>query len=271
MTAAVIAYLTEQNLGCFRSFAAADCSPTMSLRVLRISSIVLRRSRFVFASNNLVRPTAQSTRFFSSETTPAVSGESAASAAKIESIVRHGSGDGVICLDVGGKRFHTLRSTIAANPVLKDIVARAEANGELTSAGNAVFVDRDPEHFHTILTYLRNKSENLSYNKKASLSMAKHYVQLPSDRSKLADLYVEATYFGIEPLQDALCNQSIFTWLASAFKGSDNPFHVVSDMLKNLRRGAIAAAGLGSVSIGILTDIKLPWSKTGDEAQKEQS
>jgi len=196
----------------------------------------------------------------------------ATTTASLDSVVRHGPGDKVVCLDVGGKHFYTLRSTVAANPVLTEIVTRAEANGELTSNGHAVFVDRDPKHFQTILTYLRNKSEDLSYNQKTALKKAAQHVQLPNDKSHLADLYVEATYFQIEPLQDALCHHSIFTWAASAVSGKQNPFHIVSDILKNLRRVALGlTAGLGGTfSIGTLTNVKMPWTKSDDDDKDER-
>ena len=58
-------------------------------------------------------------------------------------VVRHGPGDGCITLNVGGKEFQTLRSTVFANEVLAKHVVRAEANQEITKSG-AVFIDRDP-------------------------------------------------------------------------------------------------------------------------------
>ena len=174
------------------------------------------------------------------------------------SVARHGPDDKVMCLDVGGKHFYTLKSTIAANPVLSDIVARAEANGELTSSGNAVFVDRDPKHFQLVLTYLRNKSEGLSYNDKTGMNKNRR-VQLPTDPVELSDLYIEASYFQIEPLKDALCHHSIFTWVASAFSGKKNPFNIVSDAVTALRRGALALAGVGSTLSLAALDLKFPW------------
>lgn len=64
-------------------------------------------------------------------------------------IHRHGAGDATITLNVGGKEFHTLRSTVNANAVLSTLVVRAEQNKELTKGG-AVFVDRDPAHFEIV-------------------------------------------------------------------------------------------------------------------------
>jgi hypothetical protein len=85
-------------------------------------------------------------------------------------IQRHGPGDRVITLNVGGKQFQTLRSTISQNKVLYDHVLRAEANSEYAGANNnsssssvsdAVFIDRDPKHFDLILSYLRNRADGL--------------------------------------------------------------------------------------------------------------
>ena len=77
-------------------------------------------------------------------------------------IQRHGPGDGVITLNVGGKNFQTLRSTIAQNDVLMDHVVRAEANLEI-GKNHEIFIDRDPKHFGMILAHLRNKADGISY------------------------------------------------------------------------------------------------------------
>ena len=85
----------------------------------------------------------------------------------LPTIIRHGQNDGVITLNVGGKNFQTLRSTIAQNEVLMDHVVRAENNMEetiisgSTTNQHAIFIDRDPKHFDMILTYLRNKADGI--------------------------------------------------------------------------------------------------------------
>jgi BTB/POZ domain len=79
---------------------------------------------------------------------------------------RHGVGDAIVCLNVGGQEFYTLRSTIQTSPILESIVASAEANPsalKMTETG-AIFVDRDPTHFPTILEYLRLRAENNNNN-----------------------------------------------------------------------------------------------------------
>jgi len=74
--------------------------------------------------------------------------------------VRLGDEDGVVQLNVGGKTFETLRSTVETNAVLTAYLKRAEANPSLCKNG-AVFIDRDPEHFGVLLNHLRNKTEGL--------------------------------------------------------------------------------------------------------------
>lgn len=248
---------------------------------VRASSIVLRQNTFVpgLSRANRVYKRYAGRRLSSSEGPSAVTPSTASAnleaigQSSATSVVRHGPDDKVMCLDVGGKHFYTLKSTIAANPVLADIVARAEANGALTSSGNAVFVDRDPKHFQVILTYLRNTSEGLSYNDKTGIKtrISKvQRVQLPKDPEALSDLYLEASYFQIEPLKDALCHHSIFTWIASAFSGRQNPFNLVSDAVRTLRRGALALAGVGgTMSLGTLKLQLFPWSNGKNEGKEE--
>ena len=87
--------------------------------------------------------------------------EAIAEATSQHQIIRHGSGDGVIFLNVGGQEFTTLRSTVRINPVLWRHVSNAENNNEFTKGG-AVFIDRDSSQFGLILQHLRNRAENLS-------------------------------------------------------------------------------------------------------------
>ncbi|EOD36770.1 hypothetical protein EMIHUDRAFT_47209, partial [Emiliania huxleyi CCMP1516] len=61
----------------------------------------------------------------------------------------------VVNLNVGGKSFITLRSTLAESPTLREYVERAEANLEFSKDG-ATFIDRDPTHFPIILAHMRN-------------------------------------------------------------------------------------------------------------------
>jgi hypothetical protein len=108
----------------------------------------------------ILSPTTSS----SSSSPPITAATTAAILQEVEcflDVTRHGTGDGIICLNVGGTEFLTLRSTIASNSVLADHVRRAEANLELTREG-AIFIDRDPCQFDIILQHLRNKVEGLS-------------------------------------------------------------------------------------------------------------
>mmetsp|Transcript_8505 Transcript_8505/g.18392 ORF Transcript_8505/g.18392 Transcript_8505/m.18392 type:complete len:179 (-) Transcript_8505:322-858(-) len=156
-------------------------------------------------------------------------------------IQRHGPGDGVITLNVGGQNFQTLRSTIAQNEVLRDHVQRAEGDVEKEVDGDPVviFVDRDPKHFGTILEYLRNKADgvyihpnvarrllklkdnndsnnnsNSSENGEASNEAliaksisATSFIQLPNDSKTLTELYFESIYYNIPELTDRICSE----------------------------------------------------------------
>lgn len=171
-------------------------------------------------------------------------------------VVRHGRGDAFITLNVGGKDFHTLRSTVNSNPVLADHVARAEANREITKNG-AVFIDRDPEHFNFILKHLRNRMEQLSTHgapgpSKNLTRWTKANIELPKDDRVLRELYVEATFYRIEELQHVLCTRSWLTSVISFFNKNANPFDAAARLAAQLRAGLIALGSLGTVGGTVL-------------------
>lgn len=184
-------------------------------------------------------------------------------------IARHGPGDGIIKLNVGGKEFVTLRSTICSNRVLAEYVARAEANGEWTDGKTAVFIDRDPTHFGIMLTFLRNRVEGIAYNTKFTqrgmkkLNAYPKYVRLPRDRDVLQDLYVEATHYEIRSLQRQLCQSSIMTIVLSQFGAGGNPFDQASSFFKHFKRfSAITLVGTGGTIMATLQQ-DLDWLTGG--------
>lgn len=164
-------------------------------------------------------------------------------------IVRHGKGDAVITLCVGGTDFLTLRSTINANAVLADHVAKAEANKEITAEG-AIFIDRDPQHFGMILGYLRGRIDvDKSKNKKSALKLFSDHYTRPKDPKLLQELYAEASHFQIPELENALCNSSYWSIVVSTFSGGGgNPFKTASDLLVRIRASLIAMGTVGTVA-----------------------
>jgi hypothetical protein len=190
--------------------------------------------------------------------------EAALKAEETSLVTRHGEGDGVITLNVGGKEFITLRSTIQDNPVLYNRVLKAEANQEFTNG--AVFIDRDPTYFHLILHHLRNRADmlhnpnSLMSAKRAMFSRAfpekAHKVfkkkdvliQVPEKKEAVRDLYVEARYFNIEELESLLCSVDWYTRFAQFFgSGASNPFYAASQAITTARRALVASSGLGIV------------------------
>ena len=173
-------------------------------------------------------------------------------------VVRHGPGDAVLTLNVGGKEFYTLRSTVNANAVLADHVARAEANEEITKNG-AVFIDRDPDHFPFILRHLRNrveltcsslancKSAGVLGNHGLTIKWTQANIELPKDERVLRELYTEATFYRVEELKEAICAKSWLANIASFFNMNSNPFDSAAKFLARLRAGVIAVGSLGTV------------------------
>jgi len=185
-------------------------------------------------------------------------------------LCRHGSGDAVIALNVGGKDFFTLRSTVATNEVLAECVARAEANREFIN-GKAIFIDRDPTYFPLILNHLRNKVEGLQYytGKRTSELMKHHmqnnkysvnyHVQLPKDIAALRDIYIEACHYRIPELEYASCKQNFVTSVMGIIGGGSgsNPFDMANRLFQVLRRSAVALGGIGTIAITSQQDINL--------------
>ena len=181
---------------------------------------------------------------------PASASTSAVAVDAVPTLVRHGPGDGVITLNVGGTEFLTLRSTVDINPVLRNYVIRAEANKEFTN-GCAVFIDRDPTHFSLILQHLRNKADSVNvYSSMSKFSYLNKYgqvlVQIPKDKGELRDLFVEARHYKIKELEDVLCKYDTYTQLANILGGEGgNPFHTASQVLMTVRRALLATGGVG--------------------------
>lgn len=168
-------------------------------------------------------------------------------------VLRHGEGDGVIILNVGGKKFLTLRSTIMQNNVLAEYVIRAEANKEL--AQDAVFIDRDPKHFGMILSYLRNKADGLSNSgltaslrSKVSKGLsAAETVFLPEDQQSLQEMYYESLHYQISELTTYICTKGFFVKYLQMF-GIKNPFQMAASALAVGKRVFIF---LGTVVTGM--------------------
>ena len=164
-----------------------------------------------------------------------------------KSIVRHGPGDGIVTLNVGGKEFITLRSTLQINEKLRNHVMKAEDNQEFTKG--AVFIDRDPAHFGLILQHLRNRADEISssHHLAANSLVGKHQVliQIPNDRGTLRDFFVEARYFQIKELENMLCSYDVYTRVAALFSKSGNPFHMASEAFNTARRALLAGGGIG--------------------------
>jgi BTB/POZ domain len=168
-------------------------------------------------------------------------------------IVRHGCGDACITINVGGREFYTLRSTIAMNSVLADHVARAELNHEVVRNG-AVFIDRDPEHFPILLKYLRNRVEYealRSHVDKASLKkIVKSFIDLPSDPKVLRELYVEAVFYRMKDLEIMLKDTSVLVQMASVLSKTTggaaiNPFDWLIRFWAQLRALMVGATVVG--------------------------
>lgn len=204
------------------------------------------------------RPFSTAVMEESSTSTTALASEEAMAASLV---TRHGVGDGVVTLNVGGKEFITLRSTIQLNPVLHERVATAECNQEFIKG--AVFIDRDPKQFHLILQHLRNRADRMQSTsssksittpsgllaaKKKFMGKKDVLIPIPKDKDAMRDLYVEAKYFQIYELEALICAMDWYTRVANWFGGgAGNPFYAASQAITAARRALLASSGFGIV------------------------
>jgi len=168
----------------------------------------------------------------------------------IPTIIRHGQNDGVVTLNVGGKNFQTLRSTIQQNEVLREYVYRAEINNEIISKDNAIFIDRDPKHFDMILSYLRNKADGIVRHKtrfKPMPSSTTSSILLPKDSKTLTELYFESIHYRIPELTDRICSQQFLGRVFELF-GSTNPVQQATALLARGKSMLLAFGGLATTA-----------------------
>jgi len=165
---------------------------------------------------------------------------------ELGSIMRLGAGDAYITLNVGGKDFHTLRSTVNSNRVLAEHVARAEANHEITKSG-AVFIDRNPDHFDFILQYLRNRiTVSTSGCKLSGWELKpKSLVHLPDDPKVRRELYLEASYYQITELSKYISSSNWLTNIVSVFNHNANPFDAASRIAVQVRAALLTFGTVG--------------------------
>jgi len=166
----------------------------------------------------------------------------------IPTIIRHSQNDGVVTLNVGGKNFQTLRSTIQQNEVLREYVLRAESNNEIISKDNAIFIDRDPKHFDMILSYLRNKADGIVRHKTfKSLPSSTSSILLPKDSKTLTELYFESIHYRIPELTDRICSQQFLGRIFELF-GSTNPVQQATALLARGKSILLAFGGLATTA-----------------------
>ena len=100
----------------------------------------------------------------------------------------------VVFLDVGGKKFQTKLDTLLS---IKDTLFYKLILTKKINMTNEIFIDRDNQNFHIILSFLRNKKVNLNGNSTKTLRKIREeaeFYQL-SDLMANIDEYLSEVYF----------------------------------------------------------------------------
>mmetsp|Transcript_111104 Transcript_111104/g.192683 ORF Transcript_111104/g.192683 Transcript_111104/m.192683 type:complete len:453 (-) Transcript_111104:744-2102(-) len=117
-------------------------------------------------------------------------------ASELEKMISRQSQDRRITLDVGGRQFQTTLQTLTSET---GSMLEAMFGGRfavMQEQDQAVFLDRDPTHFETILNYLRDKNMNKELSTFCD-------IQTIAGRERLR-LLREVSYYGIEGLKKLL-------------------------------------------------------------------
>ncbi|OEU06368.1 hypothetical protein FRACYDRAFT_254813 [Fragilariopsis cylindrus CCMP1102] len=204
-------------------------------------------------------------------------------------IERHSIEDTIISVHVSDKIFKTLKSTLQYSPILWETIVRSEEQQQQNKSDtiDSIFIDRDPKHFPTILAYLRNEADGISYSsndvsssnggsstkctasaiykikgkilasKDKSNNAYTKYVRLPSggDAAELEELFIEAKHYQLDDLQKQLrhCTFALqaISFLRGSGSGNNNPFNGLKEIIQTIRTTTLMLVGTGTTIGGI--------------------
>ena len=129
--------------------------------------------------------------------------EAAPATDKLSGPARMSAQDGITKLNVRGKQFITLRSTVAQSPMLHKCVEAAEGNDALLQDGT-VFIDRDPALLAIVLDHMRNMASEVSRPGKLRVAGVADRITVELETTSWIErrsLWTEASYYQLEALQ----------------------------------------------------------------------
>ena len=187
--------------------------------------------------------------------------EAAPATDKLSGPARMSAQDGIIKLNVGGKQFITLRSTVAQSPTLYKCVEAAEGNNALLQDGT-VFIDRDPALFAIVLDHMRNMASEVSRpGKLAVISQGSYRITVELETTSWIErrsLWAEASYYQLEALQkEVTLHQHTLGWYERI-----GGLGVLGSTVKAARAVQFTVAGLAVVATWFVA------TKNGEDSQK---
>lgn len=100
------------------------------------------------------------------------------------------SNNGVVTINVGGKEFLTLLTTLSKADTISKFIGGEKVRNMVCLQDGSIFVDRDAKHFPLIINFLRD----------FELFQRERMVSIPTDETQLDELELEAKFYGIEQL-----------------------------------------------------------------------
>lgn len=128
----------------------------------------------------------------------------------------------IVRLNVGGTIFVTTRATLESSPVPTYFNAlTSDSHRHLyDDMSNALFIDRDPQHFRHILNYLRDGSIPLTRS---------------NDDQQLLEILKEAQYYSIEGLVEKIkLHLNIIDSMRAKEKSGEKEYKIVHAPIHNI-------------------------------------
>lgn len=154
--------------------------------------------------------------------------------------------DGFVTINVGGKEFATLLSTLKKADTISKFIGGEKIRNMVKPKDGTIFVDRDTKHFPLILNVLRD----IDFFRRE-----RRMCSLPTDEIELSEIELEAKFYGIDELV-AYCKNILLNKEVAAGSSNIDGFVTInvggttfSTLLTTLKKASTIAKFIGGEKI----------------------